>query len=113
MICLYLASTTFNNLGYISTSSFAVANIVPKHGEKAPNIVFKAKLDNQKRIAIKRVNKSAWPDTRQFLVLPWLLWLEKMENPTSLQLLREIRRGLVFIMGPASVLENWENEFSN
>ncbi|XP_057250826.1 serine/threonine-protein kinase BSK7 isoform X1 [Beta vulgaris subsp. vulgaris] len=51
----------------IATSSFAVENIVSEHGEKAPNIVFKGKLDNQKRIAVKRFNRSAWPDARQFL----------------------------------------------
>ncbi|CAO2827237.1 unnamed protein product [Amaranthus hypochondriacus] len=51
----------------IATSSFAVENIVSEHGEKAPNIVFKGKLENQKRIAVKRFNRSAWPDARQFL----------------------------------------------
>lgn len=52
----------------IATSSFAVENIVSEHGEKAPNIVFKGKLENQKKIAVKRFNRSAWPDARQFLV---------------------------------------------
>ncbi|XP_057519409.1 serine/threonine-protein kinase BSK3-like [Amaranthus tricolor] len=51
----------------IATSSFAVENIVSEHGEKAPNIVFKGKLENQKKIAVKRFNRSAWPDARQFL----------------------------------------------
>ncbi|XP_021735829.1 probable serine/threonine-protein kinase At5g41260 [Chenopodium quinoa] len=50
-----------------ATSGFAVENIVSEHGEKAPNIVYKGKLDNQKRIAVKRFNRSAWPDARQFL----------------------------------------------
>lgn len=52
----------------IATSSFAVENIVSEHGERAPNIVFKGKLANQRRIAVKRFNRSAWPDARQFLV---------------------------------------------
>ncbi|PSS09401.1 Serine/threonine-protein kinase [Actinidia chinensis var. chinensis] len=51
----------------IATSGFAVENIVSEHGEKAPNVVYKGKLENQKRIAVKRFNRSAWPDTRQFL----------------------------------------------
>lgn len=50
-----------------ATSGFAVENIVSEHGEKAPNIVYKGKLENQKRIAVKRFNRSAWPDARQFL----------------------------------------------
>ncbi|KAG7031198.1 putative serine/threonine-protein kinase [Cucurbita argyrosperma subsp. argyrosperma] len=51
----------------IATSGFAVENIVSEHGEKAPNVVYKGKLENQKRIAVKRFNRSAWPDARQFL----------------------------------------------
>ncbi|KAL9231023.1 hypothetical protein vseg_006297 [Gypsophila vaccaria] len=50
-----------------ATSGFASENIVSEHGEKAPNIVYKGKLDNQRRIAVKRFNRSAWPDARQFL----------------------------------------------
>ncbi|KAK3012546.1 hypothetical protein RJ639_009337 [Escallonia herrerae] len=51
----------------IATSGFAVENIVSEHGEKAPNVVYKGKLENQRRVAVKRFNRSAWPDTRQFL----------------------------------------------
>lgn len=50
-----------------ATSGFAVDNIVSEHGEKAPNVVYKGKLDDGRFIAIKRFNKSAWPDSRQFL----------------------------------------------
>lgn len=39
-----------------------------EHGEKAPNVVYKGKLENQRRIAVKRFNRSAWPDARQFMV---------------------------------------------
>lgn len=52
----------------IATSGFAVENIVSEHGEKAPNVVYKGKLENERRIAVKRFNRSAWPDARQFLV---------------------------------------------
>lgn len=51
-----------------ATSGFAVENIVSEHGEKAPNVVYKGKLENQTRIAVKRFTGSAWPDSRQFLV---------------------------------------------
>ncbi|KAK4748649.1 hypothetical protein SAY87_015235 [Trapa incisa] len=51
----------------IATSGFSVENIVSEHGEKAPNVVYKGKLDNQRWIAVKRFNKSSWPDARQFL----------------------------------------------
>ncbi|XP_028770456.1 serine/threonine-protein kinase BSK3 [Neltuma alba] len=50
-----------------ATSGFAVENIVSEHGEKAPNVVYKGKLENQTRIAVKRFNRNAWPDARQFL----------------------------------------------
>ncbi|TYK25871.1 putative serine/threonine-protein kinase [Cucumis melo var. makuwa] len=40
-------------------SGFAVENIVSEHREKAPNVVYKGKLDNQGRIAVKRFNRSA------------------------------------------------------
>lgn len=50
-----------------ATSGFAIENIVSEHGEKAPNVVYKGKLENQVRIAVKRFNKSAWPDAHQFL----------------------------------------------
>ncbi|KAK8485453.1 hypothetical protein V6N11_009864 [Hibiscus sabdariffa] len=51
----------------MATSGFAMENIVSEHGEKAPNVVYRGKLENQRRIAVKRFNRSAWPDARQFL----------------------------------------------
>lgn len=50
-----------------ATCGFAVENIVSEHGDKAPNVVYKGKLENQ-RVAVKRFNRMAWPDSRQFLV---------------------------------------------
>ncbi|KAM1198328.1 hypothetical protein ACFX2J_009703 [Malus domestica] len=50
-----------------STSGFSADNIVSEHGEKAPNVVYRGKLDNGRLIAVKRFNKLAWPDNRQFL----------------------------------------------
>lgn len=51
-----------------ATSGFSSENIVSEHGEKAPNVVYKGKLDDDQWIAVKRFNRSAWPDARQFLV---------------------------------------------
>ena len=51
-----------------ATNGFSPENIVSEHGEKAPNIVYKGKLENGQWIAIKRFNKFAWPDSRQFIV---------------------------------------------
>ncbi|KAA8549342.1 hypothetical protein F0562_001026 [Nyssa sinensis] len=50
-----------------ATSGFSVENIVSEHGEKAPNVVYRGKLEDDRWIAVKRFNKLAWPDTRQFL----------------------------------------------
>ncbi|CAH1432496.1 unnamed protein product [Lactuca virosa] len=51
-----------------ATGGFSIENVVSEHGEKAPNVVYKGKLpDGDSLIAVKRFNKSAWPDTRQFL----------------------------------------------
>lgn len=52
-----------------ATSGFSSENIVSEHGEKAPNVVYKGKLEDDRWVAVKRFNRSAWPDSRQFLVL--------------------------------------------
>ncbi|RDX75123.1 putative serine/threonine-protein kinase BSK3 [Mucuna pruriens] len=53
----------------VATSGFSPDNIVSEHGEKAPNVVYRGRLqdDDHKLVAVKRFNKSAWPDSRQFL----------------------------------------------
>lgn len=50
-----------------ATNGFSSDNIVSEHGEKAPNVVYKGKIDDSRWIAVKRFNKFAWPDSRQFL----------------------------------------------
>ncbi|GKV08010.1 hypothetical protein SLEP1_g19701 [Rubroshorea leprosula] len=50
-----------------ATSGFSTDNIVSEHGEKAPNVVYRGKLGDDQWIAVKRFNRSAWPDPRQFL----------------------------------------------
>lgn len=51
----------------VASSGFSAENIVSEHGEKAPNVVYRGRLDDGRWIAIKRFHRSAWPDTRQFL----------------------------------------------
>ncbi|XP_020592916.1 probable serine/threonine-protein kinase BSK3 [Phalaenopsis equestris] len=51
-----------------ATDGFSPERIVSEHGEKAPNVVYRGQLvDDDRTVAIKRFNKSAWPDARQFL----------------------------------------------
>ncbi|XP_040946197.1 serine/threonine-protein kinase BSK5 [Gossypium hirsutum] len=58
-----------------ATSGFCTDNIVSEHGEKAPNVVYRGKLDGEDRlVAVKRFNRSAWPDPRQFLVYIYSLF---------------------------------------
>lgn len=63
----------------VATSGFSTDCIVSEHGEKAPNVVYKGTLINGRKVAVKRFSRSAWPDSRQFLVglllLPWLVRL--------------------------------------
>lgn len=51
-----------------ATSGFVSDNIVSEHGEKAPNVVYRGRLPDHPMIAVKRFQKSAWPDPRQFMV---------------------------------------------
>jgi hypothetical protein len=52
---------------------------VSEHGEKAPNVVYGGSLfSSDCTLTIKRFGRSAWPDSRQFLVrvacfLPWMM----------------------------------------
>ncbi|KAI7998615.1 Serine/threonine-protein kinase BSK5 [Camellia lanceoleosa] len=50
-----------------ATNGFSSENIVSEHGEKAPNVVYRGNLDNDRWIAVKRFHKTAWPDSRQFI----------------------------------------------
>ena len=52
-----------------ATDNFSSNFIVSESGEKAPNIVYKGRLQNRKWIAVKKFTKVAWPDAKQFVVL--------------------------------------------
>jgi len=51
-----------------ATNNFSSEYIVSESGEKAANLVYKGRLQNQKRwIAVKKFGKAAWPDPKQFV----------------------------------------------
>ncbi|XP_028762511.1 serine/threonine-protein kinase BSK2 [Neltuma alba] len=50
-----------------ATNEFSTNYIVSESGEKAPNVVYKGKLENNRSVAIKRFSKQSWPDAQQFL----------------------------------------------
>ncbi|ONI00052.1 hypothetical protein PRUPE_6G065300 [Prunus persica] len=50
-----------------ATSGFSSHNVVSEHVEKAPNVVYRRKLEDGSLIAVKRFTLSAWPDSRPFL----------------------------------------------
>jgi len=51
-----------------ATNYFNTDNIVSESGEKAPNVVYKGRMDNNRWIAVKKFPKVAWPDAKQFVV---------------------------------------------
>ncbi|CAH2076696.1 unnamed protein product [Thlaspi arvense] len=52
-----------------ATNNFSSDNIVSESGEKAPNLVYKGRLQNRRWIAVKKFTKMAWPDPKQFAYL--------------------------------------------
>lgn len=51
-----------------ATNNFSSEFIVSESGEKAPNVVYKGRLQNRRWIAVKKFTKLAWPDPKQFAV---------------------------------------------
>lgn len=51
-----------------ATNNFSTDFIVSESGEKAPNVVYKGRLQNRRWIAVKKFPKLAWPDPKQFAV---------------------------------------------
>ncbi|KAL5980572.1 hypothetical protein ACLOJK_028480 [Asimina triloba] len=50
-----------------ATKGFSSDLIVSESGEKAPNVVYKGELENNRLVAVKRFSKQSWPDSAQFL----------------------------------------------
>ncbi|KAL2541122.1 Protein kinase protein with tetratricopeptide repeat domain [Abeliophyllum distichum] len=68
-----------------ATSGFSVDRIVSEDGENAPNVVYKGHLVvDGGWIAVKRFNKSDWPDSRQFLGEAKAIWQLKNDRIANL-----------------------------
>ncbi|XP_077235265.1 serine/threonine-protein kinase BSK2-like [Tasmannia lanceolata] len=52
----------------LATNGFKSDLIVSESGEKAPNVVYRGKLENNRLIAVKRFSKQSWPDSQQFVI---------------------------------------------
>lgn len=52
-----------------ATNGFSSELIVSESGKKAPNVVYRGKLRNNRLVAIKRFSKESWPDPQQFVVI--------------------------------------------
>ncbi|AQL05490.1 BR-signaling kinase 2 [Zea mays] len=50
-----------------ATKGFSADLIVSESGEKAPNAVYRGRLDGGRLIAVKRFSRLSWPDPQQFL----------------------------------------------
>ncbi|XWS65734.1 hypothetical protein CRYUN_Cryun05aG0138800 [Craigia yunnanensis] len=61
----------FNEFGLAelrtATNGFSIELIVSESGEKAPNVVYRGKLKNNRVVAIKRFSRQSWPDPHQFV----------------------------------------------
>ncbi|KAL6514162.1 Serine/threonine-protein kinase bsk1 [Orobanche hederae] len=56
-----------------ATNNFSPYFILSESGEKAPNIVYKGRLQNCRWIAVKKFPKLAWPDPKQFAEEAWVV----------------------------------------
>lgn len=50
-----------------ATNGFSPDCIVSESGDKAPNVVYRGRLDTNRFIAVKRFSKQSWPDAQQFV----------------------------------------------
>lgn len=55
----------------LATDDFSSANIVSEGGAKAANVVYRGQLKNRRMIAVKKFDKKAWPDPKQFTDEAW------------------------------------------
>ncbi|GMP42437.1 hypothetical protein CsSME_00012186 [Camellia sinensis var. sinensis] len=51
-----------------ATNGFSSELIVSESGDKAPNVVYRGKLKNNRFVAVKRFSKLSWPDPQQFVL---------------------------------------------
>lgn len=58
-----------------ATKGFSSDLIVSESGEKAPNVVYRGKLEGGRLVAVKRFSRQSWPDAQQFVVRFFILIL--------------------------------------
>ncbi|KAL0885985.1 hypothetical protein Bca101_009968 [Brassica carinata] len=63
---------------------------------KDPNVVCKGKLDNQRRIAVKRLTRKAWPDSCQFLDEAKAVGQLRNYRMASLDVAMKVKRDFLF-----------------
>ncbi|KAJ9188593.1 hypothetical protein P3X46_003935 [Hevea brasiliensis] len=52
----------------VATNGFSSDFIVSESGDKAPNVVYRGKLNGNRLVAIKRFSRVSWPDPHQFVM---------------------------------------------
>lgn len=67
-----------------ATKGFSADLIVSESGEKAPNFVYRGKLDQNRVIAVKRFPKTAWPDAKGFSDEAWKVGQVRHERLVNL-----------------------------
>ncbi|CAM6094119.1 unnamed protein product [Calypogeia fissa] len=67
-----------------ATNGFSSEYIVSESGEKAPNFVYKGRLEQSRWIAVKRFPKAAWPDAKGFADEAWKVGQVRHERLVNL-----------------------------
>uniref|UniRef100_A0A7C9EFL1 Uncharacterized protein n=1 Tax=Opuntia streptacantha TaxID=393608 RepID=A0A7C9EFL1_OPUST len=66
-----------------ATNGFSPDCIVSESGDKAPNVVYRGRLDSNRLIAVKCFSKQSWPDAQQFVSCMTMRLMHKIAFNTS------------------------------
>ncbi len=91
----------------LATNGFNADFIVSESGEKAPNFVYKGRLEQNHWIAVKRFPKAAWPDPKGFAVLfsPFLHFItHKLQARDQISVVKDLK--LHYLRASAKILED-------
>jgi hypothetical protein len=89
----------------LATNGFNADFIVSESGEKAPNFVYKGRLEQNHWIAVKRFPKAAWPDPKGFAVLfsPFLHFItHKLQARDQISVVKDLK--LHYLRASAKIL---------
>lgn len=81
-----------------ATNGFSTEYIVSESGEKAPNVVFRGKLENNRLVAVKRFSKLSWPDAQQFVVRRIRIFFSILFMKETGKMLPGKRKGSIFLV---------------